>query len=232
MAGGDGYLAWHSARRTPYPSLMSNPRPRPVFAAFVLALALVVAVPAHPVAQGTGTTIERLESYLSGIRSIESDFVQSSSKGGFARGRLYVQRPNGLRLDYRPPSSLQIYVSGSWLIYVDTELEEVTHIPIDRTPAAFLVGETVSFSGAVRVVGMKQDRETVMIELVRAEEPESGSAILTFGRGPLALKGWTVIDAQGVRTRVALVRPKFNGTIDSDVFHFDPDTVIRPAHDP
>ena len=210
---------------------MNRPRSRPHFAALALALALAAAVPAPAAAQGSGATIERLEAYLTGLRSIESDFVQSSSKGGFARGRLYVRRPNRLRLDYKPPSSLQIYVRGSWLIYVDTELEEVTHVPIAQTPAAFLVGKTVSFSGAVKVAAMKQDRETIRIELVRSEEPEAGSAILTFGRNPLVLKGWTVIDAQGVRTRVGLVRPRFNGPVDSGVFEFDPDTVIRPAHD-
>ena len=202
----------------------------PSFAALGVALALAAAVPAA--AQGSGATIERLEAYLTGLRSIESDFVQSSSEGGFARGRLYVRRPNRLRLDYKPPSTLQIYADGSWLIYVDTELEEVTHIPIARTPAAFLVGKTVSFSGAVTVAGMKQDRETIRIELVRSEEPEAGSAILTFGRNPLVLKGWTVIDAQGVRTRVGLLKPRFNGPVDSSVFRFDPDTVIRPAHEP
>ena len=211
---------------------MNRPPPGPLLATLGLALALAAVVPAHLAAQGAAPTIERLEAYLTGVRSIESEFVQSSSKGGFARGRLYVQRPNRLRLDYRPPSSLQIYVNGSWLIYVDTELEEVTHVPIDRTPAAFLVGETVSFSGEVTVTGIRQDRETVRIELVRSEEPEAGSAILSFGRDPLVLRGWTVIDAQGARTRVALIRPRFNGPIDSDVFEFDPDTVIRPPQDP
>ena len=211
---------------------MNRPPPRPLFAALALALALAAAVPTRPAAQNGGTAVERLETYLTGLRSIESEFVQSSSKGGFARGRLYVQRPNRLRLDYQPPSSLQIYANGSWLIYVDTELQEVTHIPIERTPAAFLVGEKVSFSGAVTVAGMKQDRKTIQIELVRSEEPEAGSAILIFGRDPLVLKGWTVIDAQGARTRVGLIQPRFNEPIDTSVFQFDPDTVIRPAHEP
>ena len=208
---------------------MNHPLPRSLFAALGLALALVAASPA---ARSGGTTIERLEAYLTGLRSIESEFVQSSSKGGFARGRLYVQRPDRMRLDYKPPSSLQIYVDGSWLIYVDTELEEVTHVPVAQTPAVFLVGETVSFSGAVTVNAMKQDRKTIRIELVRSDEPEAGSAILNFGRSPLVLKGWTVIDAQGARTRVGLIQPRFNEPVDSSVFDFDPDTVIRPAHEP
>ena len=212
---------------------MKRPSPSSLFAALGLAVVFAAAPPATTAARNAGAveTVRRVETYLTGLRSIESDFVQSSSNGGFARGRLYVQRPSSLRLDYEPPSALQIYADGSWLIYVDTELEEVTHVPLARTPAAFLMGETVSFSGAARVIDVELDNETVRVELVRSDEPEAGSAILTFGRRPLVLRGWTVIDAQDVRTRIGLVQPSFNGPIDRSVFRFDPDQVIRPSHD-
>ena len=81
------------------------------------------------------------------------------------------------------------------------------------------------------VSGVGMDAETVRIEVVQSDDPEAGSVILAFGRNPLALKHWTVIDSQGVRTRVALVRPSFNGSIDRSVFDFDPDTYITPPSD-
>ena len=202
-----------------------------LFAALGLAAVLAAATPANPAAQDPAETVERIEAYLSSLRTIESDFVQSSSKGGFARGRLYVERPGNLRLDYEAPSTLQIFVNGSWLIYVDTELEEVTHVPLARTPAAFLVGDTVSLSRKVTVTGIGMDAETIRIEAVRSDEPEAGSVILTFGRHPMVLKDWTVVDSQGVRTRVALVKPRFNRPVDRRVFDFDPDRYIRPQTD-
>ena len=115
-------------------------------AAFALAAMLATTAPAADAAESAAETVESIEDYLTDLRTIESDFVQSSSRGDFSRGRLYVDRPDNLRLDYKPPSAMQIYVNGSWLIYVDTELEEVTHVPLARTPAAFLVGEKVSLS--------------------------------------------------------------------------------------
>ena len=199
---------------------------RRLFAAFGLAALLAASAPPH-YAEGATETIERIEAYLTSLRTIESDFVQSSSGGDFSRGRLYVARPNNLRLDYEPPSTMQIYVTGAWLIHVDTELEEVTHVPLRRTPAAFLVGDEVSLSDKVTVTGVGMDAETIHVEVVRSDEPEAGSVILVFGRQPLALKNWTVIDSQGARTRVALVRPRFNGSIDRSVFDFDPDRYIR-----
>ena len=204
---------------------------RRFFAAFGLAAILAAGTPADPAAEGGTETVERIEAYLTSVRTIESDFVQSSSKGEFSRGRLYVSRPDHLRLDYKPPSTMQIFVTGAWLIHVDTELEEVTHVPLARTPAAFLVGDEVSLSDKVTVTGIGMDTKTIRIQVVRSDEPEAGSVILAFARNPLSLKSWTVTDAQGVSTRVALVRPRFNGSIDRSVFDFDPDRYIRPQLD-
>lgn len=207
-----------------------TPFARP-FAALALAAGLAAAVPAFSAAQDAAETVQRIETYLGSLRTIESDFIQSSSNGDFARGRLYVERPDSMRLDYQPPSTLQIYVNGSWLIYIDTELEEVTHVPLSRTPAAFLVGDKVSLSGKVQVTGIGMDAKTIRVEVVRSEDPEAGSVILTFGRKPLVLRNWVVMDPKGVRTRVALVRPSFNRSIDRSVFDFDPDRYIRPQTD-
>ena len=195
-----------------------------------LAAVLAAFAPAGPAAETPADTIERVEDYLSGLRTIDSEFVQSSTEGHTARGRLYVERPRSLRLDYEPPTSIQIYVNGSWLIHANSELEEVTHVPLSRTPAAFLVGDKVSLSGKVTVTGLGMDAESIHVEVVRTEEPEAGSVILSFGRNPMVLKNWVVVDSDGVRTRVALVRPRFNGPVDRSVFDFDPDRYIKP-HD-
>ena len=198
--------------------------PMRLFPALGLAAALAVAAPAA--AQNAAEAVERVEAYLGSVRTIESDFVQTSSNGETARGRLYVERPDSLRLDYEPPATLQIYVNGSWLIYVDTRLGEVTHVPLSRTPAAFLVGDEVSFSGRVEVSKVAVDAESIRIQVVQAEDPEAGSVILAFGRSPIVLREWIVTDAQGVRTRVALLRPRFNRRVDRKVFDFDPDKYI------
>ncbi len=208
-------------------------RLKALLAGLSLAAAVAAAAPANPAALSAGDTemVKRLEAYLSGVRTLESEFVQSSSEGGVARGRLYLRRPRGLRLDYEPPATLQVFADGFWLIYVDTELGEASQVPLSLTPAAFLVGETVSLSGKVAVTGVERADRLIRVEVVQSDEPEAGSVILTFGRDPFVLKGWTVVDAQGVRTRIGLVRPRFNGPIDRSVFRFDRDKYVKPDSD-
>lgn len=194
------------------------------FAFMILAAvgaALANAAAAEGLKPADREAVARAEAYLNEMHSLQSRFVQSSSNGEFAQGRLYLQRPKRLRLDYDAPSALQVYADGYWLIYVDTELEEVTHVPLDRTPAGFLVRKTVSLSDGVRVTKVERTDHRLFIHVVQADEPESGTVILSFDPDPLRLREWTVVDAQGIRTLVALIAPTFNAPIERKVFDFD-----------
>ena len=96
-------------------------------------------------------------------------------------------------------------------------------MPLDRTPAGFLVRKTVSLSDGITVTKVERDANNLSIHVVQSEEPEAGAVILSFDREPLRLREWTVIDAQGIRTVVALITPNFNAPIERKVFEFDHD---------
>ena len=165
--------------------------------------------------------IARIEGYLNAMGSLRSKFIQLSTGGRIAEGTIYIERPSRLRLEYRDPANIQVYASGNWLAHVDTDLEAVWHLPLEATPAAFLVRERIKLSGDITVERVIRDARTVSVVLVKTEEPDAGSFILTFSDSPLALRKWIVTDAQGVSTSVSLVAPDFNVRIPSEVFVFD-----------
>mgnify|MGYP003628099423 FL=1 len=165
--------------------------------------------------------IARIEQYLNRVESMRSNFVQLSSGGRFAEGTIYIERPKRLRLEYRKPSNIQVYANGNWLAHVDTDLEAVWHVPLKSTPAAFLVRDAIKLSGDVTVERVIRDARTISVSLIQTEEPDAGRFVLTFSDAPLALRKWTVTDAQGISTSVTLVAPAFNVAIPRDVFVFD-----------
>ena len=165
--------------------------------------------------------IARIETYLNELGSVRARFIQTDSTGGLAEGRLFLRRPGKLRLDYDPPAKLQIFADGFWLIYVDGELEEANHVPLSATPAHVLLDENIRLAGDVTVTRMERGAQTLNLHLVQTEEPDAGTLVLTFTDRPLALRQWTVIDAQSIETRVSLVNPEFNVFIDNRVFVVD-----------
>ncbi len=194
----------------------------------LLACFSAAAAPAATLIEADGRDIARVEAYLNTISSLKARFVQRSTGGQVADGWLYLKRPNRVRLDYRPPAALQIYAKGYWLVYVDTEMEEITHVPLASTPAGFLVRENVRLSGDIQVVRVERGDRSLRLHVVQTEEPEAGRVVLTLAEGPLRLSHWTVVDAQGGRTRVALVDPQFNLGLDDGLFEFDEKMFDRP----
>ena len=198
-----------------------------VWVALSIGIAVAVTTPAVALSDADRRDIARVEAYLNGVRSVRATFVQVSSTGQTAGGRLFLQRPRQLRLDYRPPTHLQIYANGFWLAFIDTELDEVTHVPLSSTPANLLVRERVRLSGDVSVTQVERGANSLRLHLVQSDEPGAGRVVLTLTDRPLRLHKWTVVDPQGVETQVSLINPEFNVRIQNDIFNFD-ETKYQP----
>lgn len=179
------------------------------------------AAPAGGFSDADRRDIARVETYLNGLRSVQAGFLQISGAGQVAEGKIYLQRPKKLRLDYRAPAGLQVYADGYWLVFIDTELQEITHVPLSATPAGFLVAETVRLSGDVTVTRLERGAKSLRVHVVQTKEPGAGRIILSLSDEPLRLRNWKVIDAQGIETRISLINPKFNLAIDGKLFQYD-----------
>ena len=204
---------------------------RTILAAMLFAFGGLSAASAATLSAADKATVSRIETYLNHIKSVRADFIQVASSGGFAEGRFYLRRPDKLRLDYAPPAKIQIYAGSYFLIYDDTELREVTQVPVDETLAGFLVRDKISLSGDVTVTGVTRSNGAIHVRLIKTDEPEAGDMVLTFGTDPLQLRQWTVRDAQGVETKISLIKPEYDVAIPDDVFRFDVTKYETPIRD-
>lgn len=171
---------------------------------------------------GDKAEIASLETYLNSVRTVRSSFLQIASNGRVAEGILYLSRPGKLRINYKPPAQLQIFGDEFWLIFVDEELKEVNQLPIGATPAALLLRDEIRLSGDIKVRRITRRNGLIRLHLIQAKEPDAGQLIVAFAAAPLSLRGWTVIDAQGIETTVDLIAPTINEKIADQVFVFSP----------
>ncbi len=206
----------------------------------VLALGLVVspagaqtAAPPDPVVltDTDKTDIARIEDYLNRIGTLKSRFVQFTAAGA-AEGLIYMSRPGDMRIEYDPPTPVLMVASGRLLMYHDSALKQTSFLPVDRTPAAFFLRDTVDLSDGLTITDFLRGPGSLRLTLVEAKSPDAGSISLVFEDRPLRLAKWQIIDAQGKQVEVVLLDPQFGVDLDDSLFDLvDPNVRARDTVD-
>ncbi len=198
--------------------------------AAALALAALVALVAAPsdaavpraaaLSAEDRADVQRVEQYLNGIHSLAAHFQQFAADGGTAGGLVYVARPGRMRFEYDKPSPILLLADGTFVVYIDNQLKQVSYLPIGSTPAWFLLRDNISLSDGVTVTKFERGPGALRITMVESKSPENGTLTLTFGDKPLELKQWTIVDQQGKSTTVVLSDARYGVPIDAKVFTF------------
>jgi len=186
---------------------------------WALPLGVQAATPDSKLSAQDTAEVARVEQYLNSIRSVVARFMQVASDGSAVQGNFYLQRPGKMRIQYDKPYPLLMVASGIYLTVYDPELKQTSYLPIDSTPAYFLVKEKIS-PDDVTVTKVERGMDSLRVTLHEAGHPDQGRLTLVFSDNPLQLKKWTVIDRDGKQIEVALLDALFNTNVDPDVFKF------------
>ncbi len=164
-------------------------------------------------------SLKKAEAYLDNIKTMQAEFLQISSNGETTTGDILLSRPKNLRIEYDPPTPILIIANGEYLSYVDKELKQVNHIPLEDTPAAFLLRDSFSFTdGKLVVTGFEKAANTIRISVVQRKDPLAGELTLVFNDNPMVLRKWVIIDAQGIITDLTLTNARFDFPIPDSKF--------------
>jgi outer membrane lipoprotein-sorting protein len=169
--------------------------------------------------------VSRIRAYLNRITTMQARFIQTNPDGAIWEGTLSIRRPGKFRFEYDPPVPHTLISNGTWFIHVDRELQESNFLPLDRTPAQFLLSEHVSFDKDVTLIGFRQKAGLIHLKILNKDNPDLGHVTLTFNERPLALRQWRVQDAQNKNTLITLQNTRLGLKLESDLFKFvEPDT--------
>ena len=164
--------------------------------------------------------VSRILSYLNRITTLQAQFSQTNPDGRVWRGTVSIQRPGNFRFDYDPPVPHTLISNGTWFIHIDRELRESNFLPLNRTPARFLLRKKVTFDRDVELVGFRRSDGLIHLQILNKEHRDMGSITLTFNEQPLALKQWFVSDEQDNQTLVSLEGTRLGLKLEPRLFEF------------
>ncbi|WP_428377307.1 LolA family protein [Lichenicoccus sp.] len=162
--------------------------------------------------------VQRVQDTLNAITTLKARFLQIAPDGRTTQGTAWLDRPGRMRFEYAKPSPLLLVAGGGKLVFNDSELKQTTDVPLDKTPVGLLLRANLTLSGDVTVTAFHHAGGQLQITLVRTASPGDGSLTLIFSDQPLALRSWSVLDAQGRETRVDLYDARLGQPLPQTLF--------------
>lgn len=182
-------------------------------AAALLAAAVLVAPFAGPVQAAPNLanlsadqrgTLDSINRYFNSVTTLEGKFIQTGPDGSTAEGYFVIDRPGKMRFRYEPPAPIDIIADGRTVAINDKRLKQQTLVFLNDTPLRFLLTPNLDLTqeAVVKSVSVADELITVMLE-----DPgtfQTGRLTLIFDGRTTELRQWTITDAQGLDTTVAV----------------------------
>lgn len=170
---------------------------------------------------GDKDEIERLQTYLNSIKTMRADFTQTMADGSNANGKVAIQRPGKMRLEYNPPNENLMVADGTFMHVWDGQAKTGSSIPLGSSLADIILRDDLKLNGAeIAVTELKKYPAAMHLTLIQKDNPAAGSITLEFEDRPLKLKNWRIVDGQGVETRVAIYNQVMDVNIPSSTFFY------------
>jgi len=196
-------------------------RMTPILVALAVAagsMAMTTATAAAKLTAEDRADLGRIQVKVNSFKTLSTRFKQISPRGRISRGDIFIQRPGQLRVQF-DHKRLLILTSRLWLIVIQGRRGKPQHFPLNSTPAGILVRSKVTFDGDIRVTRIQRNEENIYVTIVRRKSPRQGKMTLIFERETLDLTGWTIVDAQGLLTRVLLTNTKLDVRLKPSLFY-------------
>lgn len=163
-----------------------------------------------------------IEDYLNNIKNLSAKFVQES-EGGLVEGKFYLSRnpesAGKMRVEYLAEPKILIVVNGAVLSYYDVELDEISHISTNTTPASFLTRPNISFSAKdIEVTKVEKSQGKISISLIKKNRKDAGEFTLVFDSNPIRFVKMKVKNDLNQTVSVSLSEIDFNSPISNKMF--------------
>jgi outer membrane lipoprotein carrier protein len=191
----------------------------------LIAAGLGLLLPLGAVADG----LERLQTFLSEVRTLESEFRQVlEDEGGqtleASAGRVWLSRPDRFRWEYREPYLQEIVGDGERVWVFDADLAQVTVKAADEalgeTPALLLSTDR-PMEESFRVASATDEEGIEWVEL-RPLSGEGSFVWIRVGFEEGTLARMDLRDAFDQITRIHFLNPRMNQPLDETLFRFEP----------
>ena len=152
----------------------------------------------------------KIENFFKKLKTLEADFIQVGPSGDISNGKIYLDLPSKLRIDYEKPNNLLITSQGFWIVIQDRENGTTNNIPVNSSPFSILLQKKSILNNKNFKLKYSVTSGIISLEIKSQDNEKLESLVLEFSEKPFNLKKWIILDAFGERTTVLIQNAKYN----------------------
>ena len=166
-------------------------------------------------------SILKVEKFFKNLKTLEADFIQVSPSGKTSDGKIFLDSPGKLRIDYSQPNNILITTKGFWIVIQNRKLKSTNNIPLNQTPFSILLENKINFNNKDLIVDLEKILGIIVLKIKLAKNKQVGELILEFSEKPFLLKKWIIRDIVGDETTVLIQNAKYNQKLPFTIFFPD-----------
>ena len=160
----------------------------------------------------------QIKNFFENLITLEANFIQVSPSGNVSNGKVYMDLPGKLRIDYEKPKNLLITCKGFWIVIQDRESKTTNNIPVKNSPFALLLENTSFLNNQNIKTEYNIEAGIISLKLKSQNKDNQESLVLEFSENPFSLKKWVIQDSLGENTTVLIQNAKYNNKLSHLLF--------------
>ena len=160
----------------------------------------------------------QIENFFQNFTTLEANFIQVSPSGNVSNGKIYLDLPGKLRIDYENPKNLLITCKGFWIVIQDRDAKTTNNIPVKNTPFAILLENQLFLRNQNIKTEYSISAGIISLKIKSQNNDKQESLVLEFSENPLSLKKWVIQDSLGENTTVLIQNAVFNNELSHLLF--------------
>ena len=160
----------------------------------------------------------KIENFFKNLITLEANFIQVSPSGNISNGKIYLDLPGKLRIDYENPKNLLITCKGFWIVIQDRDAKTTNNIPVKSSPFSILLEKKSLLDNQNIKSEYGIEAGIISLKLKNPDNNKQESLVLEFLENPLSLKKWVIKDSLGENTTVLIQNARYNNKLPYELF--------------
>ena len=160
----------------------------------------------------------QIEDFFVKLETLEANFIQVSPSGNVSNGKIFLDLPGKLRIDYENPNNLLITCKGFWIVIQDRISKTTNNIPVNSSPFSILLQKNSILHSENFKANYSISSGIISLEIKSLEDDKPEGLVFEFSEKPFSLKKWIIQDSLGENTTVLIQNAKYNNKLSHLLF--------------